>query len=74
VEYAHRLALGAADEIGIQHAALDGKSPFGQILPRMALSNGTPLDVELRQAGLQGEEHGPMITNDGIGAPHRVIA
>ena len=32
----------------------------------MALGNRTPLDAELRQAGLQSEAHGPMIADDGV--------
>jgi hypothetical protein len=43
----HRLALGASREIGIQHPALDGKSPLGEVLPGMALGNGGPLNAEL---------------------------
>jgi hypothetical protein len=43
----HRLALGASREIGIQHVALDGKSPFGEVLPGMALGHGGPLNTDL---------------------------
>jgi hypothetical protein len=45
----HLLALGAADDIGIEHAALDGKAAFRPILSGMALRRRCPLDIQMAE-------------------------
>jgi hypothetical protein len=40
----YRFPIGAADQVGIQHPALDGKPGFGQVLPGMALLDRRPAD------------------------------
>src|SRR5262249_39387644 len=45
----HLFALGAAHDIGIEHAALDRKAAFRPILPGMALRRRGPLDIELAE-------------------------
>jgi hypothetical protein len=47
----HLLALGAPHDIGIEHAALDGKAAFRPILPGMPLRRRRPLDIELAETG-----------------------
>ena len=45
------LTLRAADDIRIEHAALDRKAAFRTILPRMALRGWRPLDIQLAETG-----------------------
>jgi hypothetical protein len=47
----HLLALCAADDIGIEHAALDRKAAFRAILPGVALRRRRPLDIQLTETG-----------------------
>ena len=59
--------FGAADDIGIQHSALDGEAAFRQVLPGMPLGDRRPLNRERLKTRLQRHEHGPMITDDRLG-------
>ena len=45
-------AFRAADDIGIEHAALDRKAAFRAILPGMALRGRRPLDLQLAEGRL----------------------
>jgi hypothetical protein len=46
-----RRTIGAASDIGIQHAALNGKTPFSQVLPGMPPHNGGPADADMISEG-----------------------
>ncbi len=59
--------FGAADDIRIQHPALDGKAAFRQVLPGMPLGDRRPLNRELLKTRLQRHEYGAMITDDRLG-------
>ena len=64
--------FGAADDIGIQHPALDGKAAFRQVLPGMSLGDRRPLIASGSRQRLQRHEYRAMITDDRLGgAPLR---
>jgi hypothetical protein len=62
----HRLPIGTAGHIGIEHPALDGEAPFGEVLPGMPPHNRGPADAELLQAGAQGQKHTRVVADDGV--------
>jgi hypothetical protein len=47
----HRLPIGAACHVGIEHPALNGETALGQVLPGMPPRNGSPADAELLKTG-----------------------
>src|SRR5215813_12189674 len=51
------LALGAAHDIRVEHATLDRKPAFRQILPGMTLGNGRPVNIELAETRSEGRKH-----------------
>ena len=65
----HRLPIGRSRYIGVQHAALDGEAPFGEVVPGMPAGNGGPADAELLQTGTQRQKHSGIITDDCLGRP-----
>jgi hypothetical protein len=68
----HRFPIRAADHVGIQHPALDGEAPFGEVLPGMPSFDRGPADAELLQTGTQRQKHPGMITDAGLRcAPRR---
>jgi hypothetical protein len=46
-----QLPVRATHHVGVQHAALNGEAPFGQVLPEMSPCNGGPADTELLETG-----------------------
>ena len=64
-----RLPIGAACHISIEHPAVDGEAPFGEVLPGMALGDRGPLDRQRSETGLQRDTHRPMITDDRLRRP-----
>ena len=58
----HR-AIGAASHIGIEHSALDGEAPFGEILPEVPPGHGRPADTQLLPGGVQRQKHPGMIAD-----------
>src|ERR1044072_6965288 len=64
----HVLALRAAYNIGIEHAALDRKPTFGPVLPGMPLHGRRPLDIELAKTGGSRHKHRPMVTDHSLRA------
>jgi Polyketide synthase dehydratase len=61
-----RFPIDASCHIGIQHPALDGEAPFGEVLPGMPPCNRGPANAERLQTGTQRQKHAGMITHDGI--------
>ena len=53
----HRFPIGAPGDIGIQHPALDGEAPFGEVLPGMSPFDRGPADAELLQTGTQRQKY-----------------
>ena len=60
------LPIGTASHVGIEPPTLDGKAPFGEVLPRVTPGNRGPANAELLQTGAQRQKHPGMITDDGV--------
>jgi hypothetical protein len=61
---------GVPGHVGIQHPALDGKAPFGEVLPGMPSRNRIPADAERLQAGTQDHKHAGIVADHHVrGAP-----
>src|SRR5262245_14005585 len=62
----HLLPISTACHIGIEHPALDGEAPFGEVLPGMPPRNRGPANVEMLKAGAQGQKHPRVVADDGV--------
>jgi hypothetical protein len=65
----HALALRAAHPIRVEPPALDRAPACREMLPRMALGNGRPLDAQLAETGGKRGQHCGMITHHCLWGP-----